>query len=59
LTAAKTMSLNNIYVRSLAPKELLQGGASAQVWDAVDFAVTNTSNRKGRASWRLAAPATV
>ena len=26
LTAAKTMSLNNIYVRSLAPKELLQGG---------------------------------
>ena len=59
LAAAKAMSLNNIYVRSLAPKELLQGGASAQVWDAVDFAVTNTSSRKGSASWRLAAPATV
>jgi protein arginine N-methyltransferase 1 len=59
LGAAKAMSLNNIYVRCLAPKELLQDGASAQVWDAVDFAVTNTSSRKGGATWRLAAPATV
>jgi protein arginine N-methyltransferase 1 len=59
LTAAKTMSLNNIYVRTLAPKELLDGGASAKVWDTVDFAKENRSTRKGEASWKLASPLTV
>ena len=59
LTAAKTMSLNNIYVRTLAPKELLEGGASAKVWDTVDFAKENRSTRKGEASWKLASPVTV
>jgi protein arginine N-methyltransferase 1 len=39
--------------------EQLQGGARSQVWDAVDFTVTNASNRKGSATWRLAAPVTV
>jgi protein arginine N-methyltransferase 1 len=59
LSAAKAMSLNNIYVRTLAPKELLDAGASATTWDTVDFALANATSRKGEASWRLAAPATV
>jgi len=57
LSAAKTMSLNNIYVRTLAPRELLDGGA--KLWDAVDFARENRSTRKGEAAWKLSAPATV
>jgi len=59
LSAARTMSLNNIYVRTLKPQELLDGGASAHVWDAIDFAVQNKSSRKGEAHWRLKAPAVV
>jgi len=59
LSAAKAMSLNNIYVRTLARKELLDGGASATAWDEVDFAATNRSSRKGEARWRLKAPANV
>jgi protein arginine N-methyltransferase 1 len=53
------MSLNNIYVRTLAPKDLLGGGACAQVWDTIDFSVANRSNRKGDARWRLDAPITI
>ncbi len=57
LSVAKTMSLNNIYVRSLAPKDLLNGGESAVAWDTIDFGVTNRSSRKGEAHWRMTAPA--
>jgi SAM-dependent methyltransferase len=55
---AKTMTLNNIYVRSLAPKELLDAGASAMTWDTIDFARENTTRRKGEARWPLSAPST-
>lgn len=50
---AQTMSLNNIYVRTLATKELLDGAASAQMWDAVDLMRENRTSRKGEASWKL------
>jgi len=59
MTAAKAMSLNNIYVRALAPKDLLEAGASAKAWDAIDFAKENRASRKGAAAWRLRAPATI
>ena len=59
LAAAKAMSLNNIYVRALAAKELLEGGASARVWDEIDFGKENRTSRKGEAAWRLKAPATI
>lgn len=57
--AAKTLSLNNIYVRTVRPDELLYGdhhakGNSAQVWDSIDFTRKNSSRRKGAASWVLA-----
>jgi len=59
LDVAKVMSLNNIYVRTLKPKDLLKGGESAAAWDTVDFAVQNRSSRKGEARWRLQSAATV
>jgi SAM-dependent methyltransferase len=59
LSVARTMSLNNAYVRTLAPEELLDGGRSAQVWDRADFSRAVRSNRRGEAGWRLAPAATV
>jgi protein arginine N-methyltransferase 1 len=59
LSVAKTMSLNNIYVRSLKQGELLDKGASAVAWDAIDFSVENRTSRRGDASWRLTKPATI
>jgi len=53
------MSLNNIYVRSLAPRELFEGGAAAKVWDALTFDRRNRTTRAGEAAWRFASPDTV
>ena len=58
-SAAKTMSLNNIYVRTFRPGDLLDGGKSAQAWDTVDFRKENGSVRKGSAEWALKKPATI
>ena len=59
LSVPKAMSLNNIYVRTLAPKDLLESGASAAAWDTIDFRAANRSSRRGEARWRLAAPAMI
>ena len=55
LSVARTMSLNNIYVRTLAANELLE----AKVWDAIDLGSDGKSSRKGEASWKLKSAATV
>lgn len=49
---AQLMSLNNIYVRTLTPADLLDEGRSAQEWDRIDFSVQNRTTRKGEARWR-------
>lgn len=56
LRVARDMSLNNIYVRTLAPSDLLANGESAAAWDEVDFnaAQPNSPNRKGEAAWAMA-----
>ncbi len=59
MSAAKTMSLNNAYVRTLRPAELLDGGRSAQTWDDVDLTRETKSNRKGEVRWTLKQPATI
>jgi SAM-dependent methyltransferase len=64
LSIGKAMSLNNAYVRVIAPAELLESGRSAVVWDRVDFtasakAARPKSNRSGEANWRVAAPVTI
>lgn len=56
---AKAMSLNNIYVRWLAPDDLLEGGAAASAWDKVTFDRRNKTTRAGEASWRARKPATI
>lgn len=56
---AKTMSLNNIYVRTLAPGDLLNGAGSARKWDALSFAKRNKPNRSGEASWTADAATTI
>ena len=48
---AQVMSLNNIYVRTLLPSELLDEGRSAKAWDEIDFSVANRTTRKGGARW--------
>ena len=53
LSIAKTMSLNNAYVRTLQPDELLGGTAGAKIWDTVDLTSPAKPNRKGEASWKL------
>jgi protein arginine N-methyltransferase 1 len=55
LSVAKTMSLNNIYVRTLMAKELLE----AKAWDAIDLGNDSRSSRKGDASWKLKAATTI
>lgn len=59
LGVAQTMSFNNVYVRGLKPSDLLDGGASAKTWDAVDLGHDKRSGRKGEASWKVQKPATV
>jgi hypothetical protein len=49
LSVARAMSLNNIYVRTLKPAELLD----AQVWDKIEFGADGRSTRKGDVSWKL------
>ncbi|KAB2940652.1 MAG: 50S ribosomal protein L11 methyltransferase [Hyphomicrobium sp.] len=55
LSVAKTMSLNNIYVRTLATDELLE----SRQWDSIDFGTDTRSSRKGGASWRIRSATTV
>ncbi|MFM9942734.1 MAG: 50S ribosomal protein L11 methyltransferase [Hyphomicrobiaceae bacterium] len=59
LSPARDMSLNNVYIRTLRPAELLDNGRSAQVWDDVDFTKPNRMLRKGTASWTVTKPVTI
>ena len=53
LSFAQTMSLNNIYVRTVTPDDLLDRGRSARQWDDIDFSRTNRTTRRGDARWKL------
>jgi SAM-dependent methyltransferase len=56
---AKTMTLNNIYVRLFQPGDLLADGAAVQAWDRITFDRRNRTTRSGEASWPIAARVTV
>lgn len=56
---AKTMTLNNIYVRLFKPDDLLGNGAAAQSWDKLAFDRRNKTTRSGEASWPLKKRTTV
>lgn len=59
LSPAQFMSLNNIYVRTITPADLLDDGHSARCWDEIDFSVVNRSTRKGEARWHPQSGATI
>jgi len=59
LSAARQMSLNNVYVRSFKASELLDDGAAAEVWDTVTLGSDTRANRKGEASFTLSAACTI
>jgi hypothetical protein len=50
LAPARLMSLNNVYVRRLAPGDL--HAAPPVTWDAVDLTRDSRSSRKGEARWQ-------
>ena len=56
---ARVMSLNNVYIRTLRPSELLDGGKSAVCWDRVDCGQPNRMARKGAAQWTVKTAETV
>ena len=58
-TPARAMSLNNIYVRTVSPADLLDGGRASAQWDAFDLMEGPASNRKGEATFAIKDPATV
>ena len=53
------MSLNNVYIRTLRPEELLEEGRGAQRWDRVDFSEKNRLARRGSLRWTLPRPVEV
>ncbi len=55
-SAAKTVSLQNMYVRTIKPDQLLQQDASSQLWDTIDFSKTNESVRQATLSWTIKKP---
>ncbi len=56
---AKTMTLNNIYVRTFASGDLLDEAAAARSWDKLAFDRRNKTTRAGEASWAVAKATTV
>jgi predicted RNA methylase len=56
---ARTMTLNNIYVRTFEPADLLDGALGARAWDELTFDKRNKTTRAGEASWTMRAPTTV
>jgi protein arginine N-methyltransferase 1 len=58
-TPAKTMTLNNIYVRVFAKADLLDGGQAARSWDKLTFSQRNRTTRTGEATWSALKPTTI
>lgn len=53
---ARETSLNNLYVRTFRPDDLLD---EARLWDEVDLRQQNASVRRGKASWTFARAVTI
>ena len=53
LSPARVLTFNNVYVRTLAAADLLDGMASAKRWDSLDFAARNRTTRHGEVSWTI------
>jgi protein arginine N-methyltransferase 1 len=51
--AAKKIAIQNLYVRTFKPEDLLQDKNAAKQWDSIDFTGKESSVRKGEAAWTL------
>ncbi len=58
-SAARSMSFDNLYVRRLAPAELLAGDDTARLWDEIDLTREARSERRGAARWEIGAAAEI
>ncbi len=57
--AAKKIALQNLYVRTVKPEDLLSQKDAVKQWDSIDFAGKESSVRKGEATWMLEADASL
>ncbi len=51
--AARAVSLQNMYVKTLKKTDLLDAGKSARAWDDIDFTVENDDLREATVSWTV------
>ncbi|MEI8229791.1 MAG: methyltransferase domain-containing protein [Candidatus Peregrinibacteria bacterium] len=59
-TAAREISLNNVYVRSVSPSDLLDQKDAIQIWDTIDFSKAKNSPVRSEAiRWKMASDAQV
>lgn len=59
LGPALTMSVNNVYVRSVKTAELMDEGRAARTWDTIALTREAKSARKGSESWKFQSATTV
>ncbi len=59
LSHARAMTVNNAYVRHLAPNDLMPGAKSIIAWDRVDFTKRPSANRKCDVAWRIDTPSQI
>ncbi len=50
--AARAISLQNMYVKTLKNKDLLGGGKAAKAWDELDFTAENGNVREATVDWK-------
>lgn len=58
-SAAKNISLQNMYVRSIKPDQLMHEKHAVQLWDTIDFSQTNESVRQATISWKSSQEQTI
>ncbi len=58
-STAKKLTLNNMYVKTVLPGELLGAGHDARVWDTLLAEDPGSSRRGGRAAWTVAETQTI
>lgn len=59
MDAARTVSLQNMYVKTLKHKDLLGGGKAAKAWDELDFTEQNGNVRIAMVEWVVQKAVTV
>ena len=50
--AARNVTLENMYVKDVRPEDLASGKNSVQIFDEIDFAVKNASQRTSTIEWK-------